>query len=112
MTPAVSNEPLIHIDCAGVSKEHGELLFTFTKNNPGTIYKFSDEDISFPIDTAGNKRTQEYYYTKRNTCYLSCNQKLNILFIGTISAFSSWGLGPDLSIKPDVSAPGGQIYST
>ena len=32
--------------------------------------------------------------------------------LGTISTFSSWGLAPDLSIKPDVSAPGGQIYST
>ncbi|KAI9467880.1 hypothetical protein BDB00DRAFT_902278 [Zychaea mexicana] len=29
-----------------------------------------------------------------------------------MSAFSSWGLAPDLSIKPDLSAPGGQIYST
>ncbi|KAI7849102.1 peptidase S8/S53 domain-containing protein [Circinella umbellata] len=83
VTPTVSNEPLIHIDCAGISKEHGELLFTFIKNNPGAVYKFSDEDTSFPIDTGG-----------------------------TISTFSSWGLGPDLSIKPDLSAPGGQIYST
>ena len=71
MTPGISNEPLIHIDCAGVSKEHGELLFTFMKNNPGAIYKFSDEDISFPIDTAGN-RTQEYYYTK---------EKYNLFFM-------------------------------
>lgn len=29
-----------------------------------------------------------------------------------ISTFSSWGLGPELEIKPDVGAPGGYIYSS
>lgn len=29
-----------------------------------------------------------------------------------ISAFSSWGMSPDLEIKPDLGAPGGAIYST
>jgi subtilisin family serine protease len=31
---------------------------------------------------------------------------------GLISSFSSMGVGPDLSLKPDVSAPGGLIFST
>ena len=31
---------------------------------------------------------------------------------GRISSFSSFGLAPDLSIKPDIGAPGGSIYST
>ncbi|KAI9270540.1 peptidase S8/S53 domain-containing protein [Phascolomyces articulosus] len=83
VTPSLNNDPMIHIECAGITKEHGELLFLHTKDTPEEIYRFSDEDISFPIDTAG-----------------------------TISSFSSWGLAPDLSIKPDVSAPGGQIFST
>ncbi|KAI8147925.1 peptidase S8/S53 domain-containing protein [Fennellomyces sp. T-0311] len=82
ITPAAS-DPSVHIDFAGISKEYGELLFNQAKSDPGTVYSLSSEDISFPIDTAG-----------------------------TISTFSSWGLAPDLSIKPDVSAPGGQIYST
>jgi minor extracellular serine protease Vpr len=30
---------------------------------------------------------------------------------GLISSFSSYGLAPDLSLKPDISAPGGSIYS-
>lgn len=29
-----------------------------------------------------------------------------------ISSFSSWGMSPDLEIKPDLGAPGGAIYST
>lgn len=31
---------------------------------------------------------------------------------GTISMFSSWGVTPDLQLTPDVTAPGGNIYST
>jgi subtilisin family serine protease len=31
---------------------------------------------------------------------------------GLISSFSSYGLAADLSLKPDISAPGGNIYST
>lgn len=31
---------------------------------------------------------------------------------GLISSFSSWGLSPDLEIKPDLGAPGGFIWST
>ena len=31
---------------------------------------------------------------------------------GLISSFSSYGLSPDLSLKPDIGAPGGFIYST
>jgi subtilisin family serine protease len=31
---------------------------------------------------------------------------------GLISSFSSYGLAPDLSVKPDIGAPGGSIYSS
>lgn len=31
---------------------------------------------------------------------------------GLISSFSSYGLSPDLNLKPDIGAPGGLIYST
>jgi subtilisin family serine protease len=31
---------------------------------------------------------------------------------GTVSSFSSWGAPPDLSFKPDLAAPGGNIWST
>lgn len=31
---------------------------------------------------------------------------------GTMSDFSSWGVSPNLELQPDVTAPGGQIYST
>ncbi len=31
---------------------------------------------------------------------------------GLISSFSSYGLSPDLDLKPDIGAPGGNIYSS
>ena len=31
---------------------------------------------------------------------------------GLISSFSSYGLSPDLTLKPDIGAPGGNIWST
>lgn len=31
---------------------------------------------------------------------------------GKMSAFSSWGITPSLDFKPEITAPGGQIYST
>lgn len=31
---------------------------------------------------------------------------------GQMSSFSSWGVTPSLEIKPEITAPGGQIYST
>ena len=31
---------------------------------------------------------------------------------GKMSAFSSWGTAPNLDFKPEITAPGGQIYST
>ncbi len=33
-------------------------------------------------------------------------------YAGTMSDFSSWGPAPDLSLDPDITAPGGYIYST
>ena len=31
---------------------------------------------------------------------------------GRMSDFSSWGVAPDLQLLPDITAPGGNIYST
>jgi minor extracellular serine protease Vpr len=31
---------------------------------------------------------------------------------GSLSSYSSWGIGPDLELKPDIGAPGGLVLST
>jgi lactocepin len=35
-----------------------------------------------------------------------------VLVTGGMSSFTSWGTTPSLDFKPDISAPGGNIYST
>lgn len=83
LTPSV-HDNMVVIEYGGLSRDDGYLLFNYLKQNPDKRQvEFLANDSSFPIPTAG-----------------------------TISSFSSWGLGPDLSLKPDLSAPGGQIYST
>ncbi|KAI8366558.1 peptidase S8/S53 domain-containing protein, partial [Blakeslea trispora] len=72
----------IHIDYGGISKQDGQLLFQSLASTNRSA-TFQKHDVSFPVPTAG-----------------------------LISEFSSWGLAPDLSLKPDLSAPGGHIYST
>ena len=39
-------------------------------------------------------------------------QQFDSPYAGTVSDFSSWGPNPDLSFKPNVMAPGGNIWST
>jgi hypothetical protein len=60
-------------------------------------------DKSFPVTTGGKMDIKK-------------RREMSILIywfkIGYVSSFSSWGLGPDLSIKPDLSGPGGYIFST
>ncbi|KAI7887459.1 subtilisin-like protein [Lichtheimia hyalospora FSU 10163] len=82
VNPSV-NDPAIRIQCGGISNEQGQALFNMTTSNPGIQFKLPNEDVQFEIPTAG-----------------------------TISSYSSWGLGPDLGVKPDIAAPGGEIYST
>ena len=38
--------------------------------------------------------------------------KFKDAYSGQMSDFSSWGVTPDLKLKPEITAPGGNIYST
>jgi minor extracellular serine protease Vpr len=83
VTPSIP-EGMVDIDYGGISKDDGYKLFYYLASHPDdNEAEFLKEDVSLPVPTAG-----------------------------FISSFSSWGLGPDLSLKPDISAPGGEIYST
>lgn len=68
----------------GIQRRDGNKIFQALANNQTVSFRLSSpEDTYFPNPTGA-----------------------------TISAFSSWGLGPDLDIKPDIGAPGGLIFST
>ncbi|KAI8088927.1 peptidase S8/S53 domain-containing protein [Halteromyces radiatus] len=83
LTPSAQDHD-ISIPYGGLSQEDGKTLFdNAMRAQDGNKYTFLKNEMGFNTPTAG-----------------------------WISSFSSWGLGPDLSIKPDITAPGGLIYST
>ena len=71
------------IPCISVEMEAGEYIAAQLEQNP-------DFTISFPKDLT----------------------PMASPYAGMMSDFSSWGVAPDLSLEPDITAPGGNIYST
>ena len=71
------------IPCVSIMQEDGELLVKELEANPALTISFPKEDTPLP---------SQYAYQ--------------------MSDFSSWGVAPDLSLEPDITAPGGNIYST
>lgn len=71
------------IPCASITKMAGEYLVSAKEENPSAVILFSTDQAVVPSETAYQ-----------------------------MSDFSSWGVSPDLSLEPDITAPGGNIYST
>ncbi|KAG0330361.1 hypothetical protein BGZ99_004731 [Dissophora globulifera] len=80
-----SDDPSIHIFGHGITQRQGQLILDqlATSNKASININYKDKKGVFKNEMA--------------------NQ---------ISIFSSWGLGPELELKPDIGAPGGYIYST
>lgn len=81
-SPTVAGTPAITIPVVAISDTEGVLINNRLAGGPVTL-TWTDQSGSFPNPT-GN----------------------------LISSFSSIGLSPDLTLKPDLGAPGGLIYST
>lgn len=71
------------IPCVSILKKDGEMLVAKLEENPEFTISFSKDDTPMPNS-----------------------------FAYQMSEFSSWGVAPDLSLEPDITAPGGNIYST
>ena len=71
------------IPCISITMEDGALLIAELEKDPGL-------KISFPEGLTALPSLQAYQ----------------------MSDFSSWGVAPDLSLEPDITGPGGNIYST
>ncbi|HSL30221.1 MAG TPA: S8 family serine peptidase [Anaerolineales bacterium] len=72
----------ITIPVVMISQADGNLIDTRLASGPVTL-TWTNQTVETPVATAG-----------------------------LISSFSSYGLAPDLSLKPDIGAPGGNIWST
>ncbi|SEE17276.1 S8 family serine peptidase [Ruania alba] len=83
VSPTVAGDPPVTIPVAALSLADGANLVAAIEDGSATDLAWSDEVISVPNPTAG-----------------------------LISDFSSYGMAADLSLKPDLGAPGGQIWST
>ncbi|MFS0777055.1 S8 family serine peptidase [Neobacillus sp. 3P2-tot-E-2] len=86
-------------------------------NQDGTVNMATDASIKIPqlfmLKADGD----------RFATALQSGQSVNVTFAGKqttipnvesgkMSSFSSWGITPNLDFKPEITAPGGQIYST
>lgn len=71
------------IPCASITMKSGEFLKSSLEENPEGEIAFSEEQDIVPSETGYR-----------------------------MSDFSSWGASPNLCLEPDVTAPGGNIYST
>ncbi|HSH40292.1 MAG TPA: S8 family serine peptidase [Chthoniobacterales bacterium] len=84
LNPSVAGSPAITIPVVGVSKADGELINSRIASAPTSTSMTWTADVMTAANPTG----------------------------GLISAFSSYGLAPDLSFKPNIAAPGGSIRST
>lgn len=72
-----------HIPGGGLTQSDGQAIVALVKAKPDTIFAFTDKQALFHSDTAG-----------------------------TPSSFTSWAMDPELQIKPNMAAIGGNVYST
>ncbi len=84
ISPNIANVPPITIPVVGITAADGAVIDSRLASGPVTI-TWTNQFVSAPLSATT---------------------------AGLISSFSSFGLAPDLSIKPDIGAPGGTIRST
>lgn len=79
----MASDPAIVIPQLFLAKADGDALVAALRNSQTATITFSGDKTAVPNAEAGK-----------------------------VSSFSSWGLTPNLDFKPEITAPGGQIYST
>ena len=104
----------------------GAAAIVIYNNEDGSInmdltgYLYTNPCVSIPRDTArfvqenSTEATTEdglRYYTGTLTVHGSVSANREEAAYLTMSDFSSWGIPGDLSLKPEITAPGGSIYS-
>lgn len=108
---------LAFVDKAKNAQAAGALGVIIYNNADGYVNMQSDSAITIPqlfmLKTDGDKLASAINDGK--TVSISFNGGKTTApnpEAGKMSAFTSWGLTPNLDFKPEITAPGGQIYST
>jgi lactocepin len=86
-------------------------------NTTGTVSMATDARINIPqlfMLKADGDRFAEALKTGKSVNVSFEGGKLSVANseAGKMSSFSSWGITPNLDFKPEITAPGGQIFST
>lgn len=98
-----------------VSRKGGKALVLVQSSNSMMTY-FHDSTIIMPLITIGPNKGKMFISSIENGDNKFKLQENNGLVErrngGDINNFSSWGPTPNFELKPEISAPGGDIYST
>ncbi|ADH98474.1 S8 family serine peptidase [Salisediminibacterium selenitireducens] len=99
------------------AQANGAVASIIYNNEAGTINMMSDPDIQIPhlfmLNEDGTQLAE--WVTQGEEVLLSFDGLSDSILsptAGEMSAFTSWGLTPNLDFKPEVTAPGGNILST
>lgn len=99
------------------AQANGAVASIIYNNEAGTINMMSDPDIHIPhlfmLNEDGTQLAE--WVTQGEEVLLSFDGLTDAITsptAGEMSAFTSWGLTPNLDFKPEVTAPGGNILST
>ena len=113
-------------DKANAAIEHGAAATIIYNNEPGQFgmlsegYNYKNPYVSIGMaegeklrETAEEKMTDDYYVYYEGTIKINegVSSEINTGEYMTISDFSSWGIPGSLELKPEITAPGGNIYS-
>ncbi|MDD6679143.1 MAG: S8 family serine peptidase [Firmicutes bacterium] len=111
---------------ANIAASKGAVAVIICNNQPGTIglnltgYKYTAPCVSITqqasadiqaASTAAVADNGTTYYTGTITISNAVSPVFDNAEYFTMSSFSSWGVPGDLSLKPEITAPGGNIYS-
>ena len=97
-----------------IAKEKGAVALVVFNNIPGSFsMAISDGDGHIPC-VAISKSDGETLKSKSAGSLTVCNEGelTHVSVDRAMSSFSSWGVTPDLKLKPEISGVGGNIYST
>ncbi|WP_010529997.1 S8 family serine peptidase [Lentibacillus jeotgali] len=113
----VQRGELSFVDKALNAQNAGAAGVLVYNNTDGMINMASDPTIEIPqlsLSKTDGEQLAEALANGDNPTVAFHGDKTSIVNpeAGKMSAFTSWGLTPNLDFKPEITAPGGQIYST
>ena len=98
---------------ARLAKENGAVA-AFIYNNTDGVVQMSLEDTEYPtigLSDVDGEVLLQIAKDKKPVAFTLGKAEVDNKMYGKMSDFSSWGPTPELNFKPEISAPGGNIYS-